>query len=98
MSKNSMEKTKMKIETKRQRLFDFITTWESAVFTEKEHKDRFYTYLGLIIQSRLMSDFVHLNSEDYPAYGILGDIPLYEHMNDYDIDEIYNKCLKKTNE
>jgi hypothetical protein len=42
-----------------------------------------------------MNDLVKLNPVDYPAYEIVGDIPLYDHMNHYDIDEIYNDYLKK---
>ncbi len=85
----------MKIEQKRKKLFDFIISWENSVYTEEKEKERFYTYLGLVLQSRLLNDLVKLNPDDYPAYGIVGDNPLYEHMNHYDIDEIYNNYLKK---
>ena len=85
----------MKLSEKRQKLFDFITTWQDAVYNDEEEASRFYTYLGDIIQSKLVRDFVHLKDNCPEGYEVAGDIPLMEYIRDYDLDGVYNDYFKQ---
>ncbi len=76
------------------KLSNFILSWVDAVYDTDEKKSRFYTYLGLMIQSRLMSDLVNVDDE-YAGYQVAGTQPLMDRMNGYDIDEVYNEWLKQ---
>jgi len=76
-----------------EKLSNFIKLFADT-FENDRQKQRFYTYLGVVIQSKLMSDLVHVY-EDYPAYEIVGDFPLLDMINKYDLDKIYNQFLKR---
>lgn len=84
----------MKVSEKKEKLFDFISTWQEAVYDDEE-ASRFYSYLGVMIQSKLMHDFVHLKENCPVGYEVAGDIPLMEYMRDYDLDGVYNTYLKQ---
>jgi len=76
-----------------EKLFNFISSWQQACYSEKDEARRFYTYLGQIIQSKLMSDLVHLPENCPEGYEVAGDFPLMEYMRDYDLDEATCKAL-----
>ena len=84
----------MKLSEKRQKLFDFIKIWEDAVYDDEE-ASRFYSYLGVIIQSKLVNDLVNLKDNCPEGYEVAGDIPLMQYVRDYDLDEVYNNYFKK---
>ena len=78
-----------------EKLFNFISSWQQACYSEKDEARRFYTYLGQIIQAKLMSDLVHLPENCPEGYEVAGDFPLMEYMRDYDLDEVYNNYFKQ---
>ena len=84
----------MKLSEKRQKLFDFIKIWEDAVYDDEE-ASRFDSYLGVIIQSKLVNDLVNLKDNCPEGYEVAGDIPLMQYLRDYDLDEVYNNYFKK---
>ncbi len=85
----------MKLSTQRQKLFDFITTWQDAVYKDEKEASRFYTYLGVLIQSKVLSDFVHLKDNCPEGYEVAGDFPLMDYIRKYDLDEVYNNYFKQ---
>lgn len=85
----------MKLSDQREKLFDFIAFWEDAVYNDEEEASRFYTYIGVVMQSRLMHDFVYLKDKCPEGFEHAGDIPLMEYMNDYDLDGLYNNYFKQ---
>jgi hypothetical protein len=84
----------MNYKEKHKKLNDFILSWVNAVYDTDEKKSKFYTYLGIMIQSRLMSNVVNLD-DDYVPYQIVGVAPLVDMINDYDIDVVYNEWMKE---
>ena len=83
-----------KTRTQHQKLCDFIELWVNASCNTDEKKDRFYVYLGSVIQSKLVHDLVNLKSNEYSGYKVVGDAPLLDIINDYDLDEVYNQWMK----
>ena len=88
----------MKNAEKQEKLFNFIASWASVMCKEEEEESRFYTYLGELVQSKIMGDFVHLKENCPEGYDIAGDMPLLDYIRDYDLDEVYNKFFKKHND
>lgn len=88
----------MKLDARHEKLSNFIHTWIDSIYDTDEKRKRFYTYLGLMIQSRLMHDLVNLKDSEYPAYAIVGDTPLIDIINEYNIDDVYNQWLKNNSD
>ena len=78
-----------------QKLFNFIASWASVQCADEEEERRFYIYLGEVVQSKIMYDFVHLEENCPKGYDIAGDMPLLDYIEKYDLDDVYNKFFKK---
>ena len=78
-----------------EKLFNFIASWADIMCEDEESKQRFYIYLGEVVQSQLMGDFVYLKENCPKGYDLAGDMPLLDYIRDYDLDDVYNKFFKK---
>lgn len=78
-----------------EKIFNFISSWQQSCYKEEDEARRFYTFLGQVIQSKLMHDFVYLPEECPQGYEVAGTIPLMEYIRDYDLDEVYNNYFKQ---
>ena len=78
-----------------EKLFGFIASWASVMCKNKEEEERFYIYLGEIVQSQIMGDLVHLKENCPAGYDVAGDMPLLDYFRNYNLDEVYNNFFKK---
>lgn len=78
-----------------QKLFNFIASWASVMFDDEEQERRFYIYLGEVVQSKIMDDFVHLEENCPKGYDLTGDMPLLDYIQKYNLNEVYDNFIKE---
>jgi len=78
-----------------EKLFNNIASWADSMCEDEEAKQRFYIYLGAIVQSQLMGDFVYLKENCPKGYDLAGDMPLLDYIQRYDLNEVYDNFIKK---
>ena len=78
-----------------EKLFNFIASWADIMCEDEESKQRFYIYLGEVVQSQLMGDFVYLKENCPKGYDLAGDMPLLDYIKKYDDDKMIFVLLKR---
>ena len=78
-----------------EKLFNFIASWADIMFDDEEERHRFYVYLGEVVQSKLMHDFVYLKESCPKGYDLVGDIALLDYIKKYDLNEVFDNFIKK---